>query len=74
MARESSVILLELKYCERCGGLWLRPRGSNLIYCAACARALDGDKRGTLFPYRSAAMSNPQDDVGVDFWNDGGNL
>ena len=30
------IIQLELKYCERCGGLWLRVRGSGNIYCAAC--------------------------------------
>jgi Zn-finger nucleic acid-binding protein len=29
---------LELKYCERCGGLWLRPGGGVQIYCAACGR------------------------------------
>jgi hypothetical protein len=28
---------LELKYCERCGGLWLRPVGGGQIYCAGCA-------------------------------------
>lgn len=27
---------LELKYCERCGGLWLRPRGSAGVYCRPC--------------------------------------
>ncbi len=31
---------LELKYCERCGGLWLRPQGGDAVYCAACAEAL----------------------------------
>lgn len=31
---------LELKYCERCGGLWLRPVGGEQIYCAACGRAM----------------------------------
>ena len=30
----------ELKYCERCGGLWLRPVGGEQIYCAACGRAM----------------------------------
>jgi hypothetical protein len=30
----------ELKYCERCGGLWLRPVGGGQIYCAACGRAM----------------------------------
>jgi Zn-finger nucleic acid-binding protein len=31
---------LELKYCERCGGLWLRPVGGEQIYCRICARAM----------------------------------
>jgi hypothetical protein len=30
------VIQLELKYCERCGGLWLRLRGVQEVYCAPC--------------------------------------
>ena len=28
---------LELKYCERCGGLWLRPQGGEAVYCSTCA-------------------------------------
>lgn len=35
--KESS---LELKYCERCGGLWLRPVGGGQIYCTICSRAM----------------------------------
>jgi hypothetical protein len=31
-------LCLELKYCERCGGLWLRPVGSGEVFCAKCAR------------------------------------
>lgn len=27
---------VELKICERCGGLWLRPANSGWIYCALC--------------------------------------
>jgi len=27
---------LELKYCERCGGLWLRPQGNGEVYCGSC--------------------------------------
>ena len=30
----------ELKYCERCGGLWLRPAGGGQTYCAGCARQM----------------------------------
>jgi hypothetical protein len=31
---------LELKYCERCGGLWLRPAGGKQVYCAVCGREI----------------------------------
>jgi hypothetical protein len=31
---------LELKYCERCGSLWLRPVGGRQIYCVACGREM----------------------------------
>jgi len=27
---------LELKYCERCGALWLRTKGCEQVYCAPC--------------------------------------
>jgi hypothetical protein len=30
------VIHLELKYCERCGGLWLRMLDVPDVYCALC--------------------------------------
>jgi hypothetical protein len=30
-------VFFELKYCERCGGLWLRPRGGEAIYCPPCS-------------------------------------
>jgi Zn-finger nucleic acid-binding protein len=26
----------ELKYCERCGGLWVRREGDDEVYCTAC--------------------------------------
>jgi hypothetical protein len=35
-SEDPEVIQLELKYCERCGALWLRLRGAQDIYCAAC--------------------------------------
>jgi hypothetical protein len=28
---------VELKYCERCGGLFLRPLGASVIHCGGCA-------------------------------------
>ena len=32
---ESLEIRVELKYCERCGGLWLRPQGADGVHCAS---------------------------------------
>jgi hypothetical protein len=43
MERESNSaneLQFELKYCERCGGLWLRPMGGGQVYCVACGRAM----------------------------------
>jgi hypothetical protein len=43
---------LELKICERCGGLWLRPAASRWIYCAGCKQKVQelplprADKQG----------------------------
>lgn len=37
---EVEIVELELKYCERCGGLWLRLCGSQQVYCLPCARSL----------------------------------
>jgi Transcription factor zinc-finger len=34
------VLELELKYCERCGGLWLRVRGLEDVYCSSCSAAM----------------------------------
>jgi len=34
------LVRMELKYCERCGGLWIRLRGSQEVYCAPCASEL----------------------------------
>jgi Zn-finger nucleic acid-binding protein len=34
---ESAIIQLELKYCERCGGLFLRRLEMGEVYCEKCA-------------------------------------
>jgi len=33
--RAKNEIGVELKYCEHCGGLWVRERGAG-VYCKAC--------------------------------------
>jgi hypothetical protein len=30
------IVRLELKYCERCGRLWLRQREAGEVYCGRC--------------------------------------
>ena len=37
MKTEDWHILIELKYCERCGELWFREAGSNASLCNPCA-------------------------------------
>ena len=32
---------VELKYCERCGGLWLRPKGEEEVYCPECVPKME---------------------------------
>jgi len=34
-------IQLELKYCERCGGLWMRELGSQVVFCEPCSAILE---------------------------------
>jgi Zn-finger nucleic acid-binding protein len=45
---EGEEIQVELKYCERCGGLWLRRQGADGVYCASCG-------------VRLAAMPKPEE-------------
>ena len=33
---ETKGVTVELKYCERCGGIWLRPQGDGEVYCQSC--------------------------------------
>ena len=33
-------LTLELKYCERCGGLWIRRQGQDVVHCGGCRAQL----------------------------------
>ncbi len=35
-ANRNDEVRVELKYCERCGGLWFRREGSNAAFCGPC--------------------------------------
>lgn len=32
----NQMVPMELKYCEHCGGLWLRESGAGVVYCPNC--------------------------------------
>jgi len=34
------IVHLELKYCERCGGLWIRAMHDGGVYCPRCSDAM----------------------------------
>jgi hypothetical protein len=36
------IVELELKYCECCGGLWLRRKGEAEVYCVSCLPKMEG--------------------------------
>ena len=35
-SKEANEVGMELKYCEHCGGLWVRERGAGTVYCEKC--------------------------------------
>ena len=51
---EGPATALELKYCERCGGLWLRLHGDTEVYCTNCRT------RMAELPRPSARSSKPR--------------
>jgi len=69
---EAGSIQLELKYCERCGALWLRPKDSDLLFCAGCARDMAGLVPGVRLARRRGAPENDRL-TQVAFWSEGGN-
>jgi hypothetical protein len=34
--KASGEVGMELKYCEHCGGLWVRECGAGTVYCERC--------------------------------------
>ena len=67
---ELEIVQLELKYCESCGGLWLRPKGSQQVECAACAarwkfasRRAGTASRVRLPRFRSLELESAASDV-----------
>jgi hypothetical protein len=56
--REDAVIQLELKYCERCGGLFLRRQEVGEVYCNRCADQVVESRSGRRLKDRSRVPVN----------------
>lgn len=57
MQSAEAIIHFELKYCERCGGLWLRRRDAAAVYCSPCAHLMADISRRRLRCQTACASS-----------------
>jgi Zn-finger nucleic acid-binding protein len=65
-AMEGQEIHVELKYCERCGGLWLRPQGTDGVYCSGCRLCLAAMPDPGEAPPRKARKRRDASQRGTD--------
>ena len=63
----SSEVRVELKYCEHCGGLWVRERGAGVVYCARCRAQLEEMPMRKKKPGRVRLPVGPEREYGVRF-------
>ena len=76
MEQDFDAIQMELKYCERCGALWLRLIGSELIFCSPCSVILAGLARDPRFrEHRGPTCGGAEIErkINCAFWSEGGN-
>ncbi len=55
------LISMEVKYCENCGGLWIRRQGDLVVYCRSCRELIEagnGAHGNTLSPPRYVRVLN----------------
>lgn len=59
---ESAEVQVELKYCERCGGLFLRLQAAEVVYCSSCTARLAAqpDFAAALSPASPRRARNPR--------------
>ena len=71
---DNNAIQMELKYCERCGGLWLRIRGSEIVYCPPCSMIMAGITRDSrcLEHSRTGVLLSDGFEAENTFWGEGG--
>ena len=68
-AEQMETVFLELKYCERCGGLWLRRKGDAQVHCESCLRCLEAASSGNevAVPYTRLRRAVADDRRRYDF-------
>jgi ribosomal protein L37AE/L43A len=74
--QDVDAIQMELKYCERCGAIWLRLTGSDLIFCSPCSVILAGLARDPRFKEHRGSTSHGAEldrKINSAFWSEGGN-
>jgi hypothetical protein len=54
----ATLVHFQLKYCERCGGLWLRPDGTASPYCPRCEHIMAALPVRTRRPSRKLVPAN----------------
>ena len=59
---EIEITEVELKYCERCGGLWLREVGLDGVYCDTCAPKM------AILPRKLPASVRSEPPVELEGW------
>ena len=72
------IVQLELKYCEYCGGLWLRQKGDREVYCATCIPyvaqlAVPNLRRSRPRTPVNTKRSTAYEDVDIFICGEGGN-
>jgi len=61
----SGEVRVELKYCEHCGGLWVRERGAGVVYCDKCRGQLEEMPMRKKKPGRVRLPVGPEHEYGV---------
>lgn len=57
---DRSEVRVELKYCEHCGGLWVRERGSGAVFCERCEAKVEDFPMRKKRPGRVRLPDGPQ--------------
>jgi hypothetical protein len=57
---ESKHVQVELKYCERCGSLWLREIGAGVVYCESCQKKIEDLPSRTMKRRHPVLPEGPQ--------------